>query len=586
MNLQQVVPEAAARCGRDPSRIMDVVREIQARFGRVSDEAIHLIASELKVPPVDVKGVVTFYAFLSREQKGRTVIRLSECIGCLGATGHESAEELQKQLGIKFGETTSDGAITLERTACIGMCDQGPAALVNKVPVAKLTPERVTDLIAAVRGEKLPEAGFAPVDNVHNKGEVVFAPMELGAGLKHALALDPAGVIGEVKASRLRGRGGAGFPAGTKWEFCARAQGERKVVICNADEGEPGTFKDREILKQVPAHVFEGMAIAGYAIGAKEGILYLRGEYAYMLPALEKTLEQMREKGVLGKGLGDGKHDFDIRIQLGAGAYVCGEESALISSCEGGRGVPKDRPPFPVERGYLGLPTVVNNVETFAAVARILEKGAGWFASHGTRDSTGTKLLSVSGDCQRPGVYELPYGTTVRELLAMVGGDEAQAVLVGGPSGNFVKPADFDRKIGYEALATGGSVMVFGPKRDLLEVVSGFMHFFVDESCGHCVPCRVGNVLIKERLDKIRAGHGVAEDLGYLEELCTTVKKMSRCGLGQSSPNPVATTLAHFRELYEKRLTQSNGLQPDFDLNAALQAAVQAQGRAPVFHED
>ncbi|HCF62078.1 MAG TPA: hypothetical protein DFS52_29300, partial [Myxococcales bacterium] len=310
MNLQQVVPEAAARCGRDPSRVMDVVREVQARLGRVSDEAIDLIARELAVPPVDVKGVVTFYAFLSRKQKGRTVIRLSECVGCLGAEGHASAEELQRQLGIKFGETTPDGAISLEHTACIGMCDQGPAALVDEQPIARLTPERVKDLVAAVREQKLAEAGFAVADNVHKKGEVVFAEMEPGAGLKHALALDPAGVIGEVKASRLRGRGGAGFPAGTKWEFCARAAGERKVVLCNADEGEPGTFKDREILKHVPAHVFEGMAIAGYGIGAKEGILYLRGEYAYMLPALEKTLDEMREKGVLGKGLGGGKHDF------------------------------------------------------------------------------------------------------------------------------------------------------------------------------------------------------------------------------------------------------------------------------------
>jgi len=586
--LQQDVKDAAARSNRDPTRMMDIVRDIQLRHGGVTGEAIALIAQELNVPRGDIEGVVTFYAFLSKEQKGRIVVRLSDCVGCRGPDGHRTADALRQELGIDFGQTTADGQLSLEHTACMGMCDQGPAALVNGVPIPGLTAERVKDLIAAIREKKLHAAAFPVADNIRKKGEVLLSGMQVGAGLRNALALSPVEVIAELKNARLRGRGGAGFPTGSKWEFARNAPGERKVIICNADEGEPGTFKDRVIFNHASEMVFEGMAIAGYAVGASEGILYLRAEYEYLRPRLDQALAHLRGQGLLGKDVGGKKgFDFDIRIQMGAGAYVCGEESALISSCEGRRGTPKDRPPFPVEKGYLGMPTSVNNVETFSCVARVLEKGAGWFSAIGTKESTGTTLLSVSGDCLRPGVYARPVGTTLRAFLKEVGGEDAAAVLVGGPSGAFVSPKMCDRKIAFEDLPTGGSMMVFGPKRDLLAVASDFMHFFIDESCGYCVPCRAGNVLLKERLDRVRHGHGLASDLAYLEELCTTVKKMSRCGLGQTSPNPIQTTLANFRELYEARLIQhDNGMQPSFDLSVALQEAARVQGRAPVFHDE
>jgi [NiFe] hydrogenase diaphorase moiety large subunit len=592
-NLRELVEEAAVRVGRDRTRLMDVVRDVQARYGGVPAEAIDRIAEELGVPRVDVEGVVTFYAFLSKEPRGRHVIRLSTCPACRGPHGYRTADALERELGIRFGEVTADGAIGLEHTACIGLCDQGPAALVTGIggrPIARLTPDRVKELVRAIREGTLREAGgFDDVrDSIRQAGDVILTPMVAGAGLRRARAMTPEQVIAEVKAAMLRGRGGAGFPTGTKWEFARRAPGVRKVVICNADEGEPGTFKDRVILHEVPETLFEGMAVAGYAIGASEGILYLRGEYEWLKDPLERTLRNLRRKGVLGENAG-GKPGFffDIRIQLGAGAYVCGEESALISSLEGKRGEPKNRPPFPVERGYLGLPTAVNNVETYCCVARILEKGAPWFASFGTRQSTGTKVFSVSGDCTRPGVYELPFGLTLREFLARVGGEHAAAVLVGGPSGTFLGPASFDRKLGFEDLATGGSMMVFGPGQDLLEVVSDFLAFFVEESCGWCTPCRVGNVLLKERVDRIRLGQGVPEDLAYLEELATTVRKTSRCGLGQSSPNPVLTTLQHFRHLYEARLRHPrDGGVPSFDLDEALGEAVRVQGRRPIPPEE
>ena len=585
--LEQVVKDATARLGRDKTRLMDVVREIQAQQGCVSGEAIDLIAKELSTSRIAVEGVVTFYAFLSKEQKGHAIIRLSECPSCLGQKGHETAVAMKKALGIDFGQVTPDGRIGLAHTSCVGLCDQGPAGMVNGVLVAGVTPEKVGQLVKAVREKPAALSAFAPQDNMKKRGPVVLAGMEPGAGLRKALRMSEANVIQELKTSKLRGRCGAGFPTGSKWEFARASPGTRKVMLCNADEGEPGTFKDRVILNLVPELVFEGMAIGGYAIGASEGILYLRAEYEFLKEKLEKTLDFLRGKNVLGKNIcGKAGFDFDVRIQLGAGAYVCGEESALITSCEGGRGVPKNRPPFPVEKGYLDLPTSVNNVETLCCAARIMEKGAAWFAGFGTKDSAGTKLFSVSGDCARPGVYELPFGISLNEMLKEVGGEGAQAMLVGGPSGQFVAAKDFEKKVAFESLATGGSMVVFGKDRDLLSLASDYMHFFVEESCGYCVPCRVGNVLLTRKLDEIRAGKGLPEDLKYLEDLCVSVKKSSRCGLGQTSPNPIHTTLSNFRALYEAKLGKSNGLVPTFDLNAALAEAAKIQGRAPIFHED
>jgi [NiFe] hydrogenase diaphorase moiety large subunit len=585
--LEQVVKEATTRVGRDKTRLMDVVREVQAQQGCVSAEAIELVAKELSTSRIAVEGVVTFYAFPSKEQKGEVVIRLSECPSCMGPKGHETAESMKKALNIDFGQTTPDGHITLEHTSCVGLCDQGPAGMVNSALIACITPDKVGAVIKAVREKPASLAAFAPLDSLKKRGPVVLAGMEPGAGLRKALRMSEANVIAEMKTSKLRGRGGAGFPTGSKWEFARASAGTRKVLICNADEGEPGTFKDRVILNMVPELVFEGMTIGGYAMGAKEGILYLRGEYEFLKDKLEKTLDFMRSKNLLGKNVcGKQGFDFDIRIQMGAGAYICGEESALISSCEGRRGVPKNRPPFPVEKGYLDLPTSVNNVETLCCAARIMEKGATWFVGFGTKDSSGTKLFSFSGDCERPGVYELPFGMSLSEMLKEVGGEGAQAILVGGPSGQFVAPMDFGKKVSFEGVATGGSMVVFGPKRDLLEAVESYMRFFVEESCGYCVPCRVGNVLLLQKLEEIRAGKGLPSDLPYLEQLCVTIKKASRCGLGQTSPNPIHTTLSSFKALYEKKLQKDTGMVPSFDLNAALAEAAKLQGRAPVFHED
>jgi [NiFe] hydrogenase diaphorase moiety large subunit len=350
-------------------------------------------------------------------------------------------------------------------------------------------------------------------------------------------------------------------------------------VVCNADEGEPGTFKDRVVFARVPDLVFEGMTVAAWAIGAREGILYLRAEYEYLREGLEAVLDRRRRLGLLGGHVaGREGFSFDIRIQMGAGAYVCGEESSLLESAEGRRGAPRDRPPFPVTKGYLGQPTALNNAETLCAAARVIEKGPDWFAGIGTRDSTGTKLLSISGDCERPGVYEVEFGVTVSKLLELVGASDAQAVQIGGPSGACVAPKDFGRRICFEDVPTGGSVIVFGQNRDLLETARDFTEFFVEESCGWCAPCRVGTTLLLKMLDRVREGRVTKAELAQMEELAATVRATSRCGLGQTAANPFVTTLRSLPGLYEAKLSK-RAYEPVLQLEEALAEAESLAGR-------
>ncbi len=384
------------------------------------------------------------------------------------------------------------------------------------------------------------------------KTPLTFDTIEPGTGLVAALKKSRADIIGEVAASNLRGRGGAGFPTGTKWNLAAAAhvrESGAKYVVCNADEGEPGTFKDRVLLLEYADLVYEGMTIAARAIGATKGIVYLRGEYVYMRPHLEAVLDRRRKAGQLGTDiLGTAGFTFDIEIRMGAGAYVCGEETALIESLEGHRGEPRNRPPFPVNTGFNGQPTVVNNVETLASVAAILSKGAAWFKAFGTEKSAGFKLFSVSGDCDAPGVYEFPLGISVGELLETVGGRNAKAVQIGGASGHCVPASAFGRKLAFEDIATGGSIIVFGPGRDMLHVAKNFMEFFVEESCGQCTPCRAGNAKLLEGIEKLERG---ACSTAYLQELLAlseTMQLASKCGLGQSSPNAFVSIVTHFQD--------------------------------------
>ncbi len=393
------------------------------------------------------------------------------------------------------------------------------------------------------------------------RNDMTLAGVKAGAGLEAAVKMDRASVIGVVRDSGMKGRGGAGFPTGVKWNLAAAAQAEQKFVVCNADEGEPGTFKDRVILSEWPGLVFEGMTIAGYAVGASEGILYLRGEYTYLCQSLEKYLHERREANLLGQNiLGKEGFDFDIHIHMGCGAYVCGEETALIESLEGQRGEARNRPPFPVNTGLNGMPTIVNNVETFAWAAAILANGSEWFKKIGTEKSTGPKMLSISGDVDQPGVYEFPMGTPIRDVLAAAGGEDAKAVVIGGASGHCIPASEFSRAISYEDVATGGSVIVFGQDRDMLNAAENFMEFFADESCGQCTPCRIGNVKLLEGIALLKRGKCSTK---YLRDLCSlgeTMQVASKCGLGQSSPNAFLSIVKHFSHEIMNRTSAVNAI--------------------------
>ncbi len=594
-------------CGRydnDKHRMMDILIAVQEQNRWISPAAMETIAKATGLTRIEVEGVATFYSFFSQEPRGAVTIRICDDIVDRFAGLAEAVRAFETELGISVGQTSADGRFSLEYTPCIGMCDQAPAAMINDVVVTRLTPQKARAIARALldgeRPEELISAQFdllspyeraiAAVDNnIRHAGDVLLGPVPQDDGLRKAGYLRPEQIIAAVEASGLRGCGGAGFTTGAKWRFAAAEKDTRRFVFCNADEGEPGTFKDRVLLTERPDLMIEGMTIAARAVGAREGLIYLRGEYAYLREHLQSVIDARRARGVLGPDIMARQgFDFDIRIQMGAGAYICGEEGALISSCEGLPGEPKTRPPFPVNRGYLGHPTVVNNVETFCHVARILDRGAEWFHAMGTEGSHGTKLFSVSGDCLNPGIYELQYGLSIRELLSMVSGEDAAAVLVGGPSGTMIARDSFHRKLTFDDLATGGAVVVFNGSRNILEIVEYYMSFFVHESCGYCTPCRVGNVFLQKAIQKFRKGHADASDIEYLRTLSSTIIETSRCGLGMTSPNPILSTLENFPLVYSATTkTSEDGMKATFDIQSAIDGARSiAKRRSYIYDRD
>mgnify|MGYP001037787984 FL=1 len=373
---------------------------------------------------------------------------------------------------------------------------------------------------------------------------------EVGSALKRALEMTAADVVFEVRESGMKGRGGAGFPTGIKWNLAGAASGADKMVICNADEGEPGTFKDRLLLEQYACQLLEGMTIAGYAIGSSKGIIYLRAEYPYLIPAIMKARQDLLDRKLIGPYILGSNFSFDVEIRPGAGAYVCGEETSLIESLEGKRGEPRNKPPFPVNSGYLSRPTIVNNVETFVNVPHIILNGSDWYQELGIGETTGTKLFSVSGDVENPGVYEMQMGSTIGELLELAGAADVQAVQVGGASGTTITADELDRRLSFDDLPPGGSVIVFDSSRDMLDVLVNFLEFFVHESCGQCTPCREGNVRLLDTTRCIRSGEiTTMEELKDFFMLAEIMKLGSKCGLGQTSPNCFVDIVTKFIEL-------------------------------------
>ncbi len=583
MDPNPAVDRAIARHGNEPWRLLAILRSVQSELGCVPPESLERIAAAVGLTRAEVEATSSFYHLLHDKPHGCYEILFSDNVIDHMAGKAELMRGFCDGLLVEPGKLSEDGLVFVDSTSDIGLADQPPGALVNGRLVPALDRNKL-DLIANLIREQRalehwPATLFDVPDNVRKAGPLIGEPFEPGAALRRALAVGADGILAELDAANLRGRGGAGFKTAAKWGSARKANGKAHYVICNADEGEPGTFKDRVLLKSHADLVFEGMTIAARVLGATKGFLYLRGEYLSLHEGLNAVLERRRKAGLLGEHiLGSPGYAFDIEIVLGAGAYICGEESALIESLEGKPGRPRNRPPYPDTFGFQGQPSVVNNVETYACAAKILERGGAWFATLGTPGSTGTKLLSLSGDVKRPGIYEVPFGASLKQVLADAGAQQPQAVQVGGPSGTCLPWRDFDRKLSFEDVPTAGALMVFSRNRDMFDVARNFTHFFAHESCGFCTPCRVGTSLLRNTMDKLAEGKGSAWDMDRMKMLMRVLQAMSHCGLGHTAARPVVQAMQAFPESFERRLVNLD-YEPSFDLDAALGTARLITGR-------
>ena len=585
--IKAIIASAGVSTDAGRPRLLQHLCQIQHRLSYIPGQAITQLAVKLQMPEAEIRGVIGFYSFLHEQARGDYDILLSDSITDHMLGSRKLLQQLCNRLGVEPGVPRADGRVTVDTTSCTGICDQGPAMLVNGQVVSRLSDDRIEQLCRLIETgtgvSQWPAEFFQVEDNIRRRdlllSDETAAASPAGSALRALLESGDVAMLDAIEKSGLRGRGGAGFRTAMKWRFCQQAEAGNRYVVCNADEGEPGTFKDRVLLSSYADSVFEGMTLCASVIGALRGYLYLRGEYRYLLESLERVLQRRREHGLLGQGiLGKDGFDFDIEIHLGAGAYICGEESSMIESLEGKRGIPRNRPPFPVTHGYLNQPTVVNNVETFMAAAKIAVLGADWFRRAGTAESTGTKLLSISGDCERPGIYEYPFGVTIKQILEDCGAANTQAVQIAGAAGTTLPEADAGRCIAFEDVSTGGSFMVFNTERKLLDMVQNFAHFFAHESCGFCTPCRVGGSLLKDLVDKLVNGHATQYDIAEMKQIGALMQQTSHCGLGTTAPNPVLDLMKRFPQLVEDRLAHS-GYEPAFDIDAALQEARDITGR-------
>ena len=516
-------------------------------------------------------------AIAEKEKASRKQIRIRCCMsaGCMSSQSAEIKHALEKAVADRhLGDQ-----IEVQRVGCMGLCGQGPLVSVDPEGVLYelVTPENAGSVVDALAGGTAQAQRGDPTQPFFSRQHAVVsrnggridperieAYIEAGgySALHHALhELTPTQVVETITQSGLRGRGGAGFPTGLKWATVAKSKGDRKYVICNGDEGDPGAFMDRSVLESDPHAVIEGMAIAGYAVGASQGYLYVRAEYPLAISRLQIAIRQAKQHGLLGEGLFESTFHFNVEIRIGAGAFVCGEETALMASIEGRRGQPRPRPPFPAESGLWGFPTLINNVETFANIVPIISQGAAWYAGLGTEKSKGTKVFALTGKIRNNGLIEVPMGITIREIVEQLGGGapegtKIKAVQTGGPSGGCIPEKLFDTPVDYDSLMKVGSIMgsggmvVMDESTNMVDVARFYMQFCMEESCGKCIPCRAGTVQMYNLLNKILERKATLKDLEALEELCDMVKNTSLCGLGQTAPNPVISTLRYFRNEY------------------------------------
>jgi len=541
------------------SGLLPALHAAQNIYGWISEPVATEIAKALHVPLADVHGVIEFYSLFYDQPTSKHVIRVCTDVACGVKGGDGILHHLCEHHGLKPGQTTEDLSLTIEPSPCLGLCEHAPVALVDD--------EAETNIDLAKDKYELGR----PPSNVYGSIRMLTANCGNGttslagygkySAFTKAIGMKPEDVVNEIKASGLVGRGGAAFPAGIKWEGAANAKADQKYVVCNADESEPGTFKDRVLLIDDPHKTIEGMLIAGYAIGASKGYIYIRAEYPYIVPVLQNALKESRIAGLLGENVLGSGFSFDIEIRVGAGAYICGEETALFESIEGKRGFPRIKPPFPTTHGLFGKPTVINNVETLCNVPLIVAKGAAEYRKIGTEKSPGPKLFCVSGDVERTGVYEVPFGVTLRELLEMAGGvkdgKRLKSVLFGGAAGAFATSDHLDVKMTFEDLRGvglplgSGVVMVFDETRDIRDVLNRLGHFFAHESCGKCYPCQMGTQRQKEILKRIATGKTLPEDLNRLQDVGWTMTDASLCGLGQTAASAVLSAIKLWPELFD-----------------------------------
>jgi [NiFe] hydrogenase diaphorase moiety large subunit len=555
--LKNKIDLLVSKHGGNRGAILPVLEEISKEYGEIDLYAMQTLAFSVGIHPSEIYGVATFYDFLNAGKKhGKYVIRLCKTISCHMKEKDRIAKQLNNELGISFGETTSDGTFTLEYCNCLGMCDQGPAMLINGVLISKVKSSDIPLIIQSCRKGLLEKEYKTPlVSKVVKKGPLLDKEFSPGSILIKAMENGQENILKDIEKSNLKGRGGAGFPTGFKWRLAKEEKKDKKIIVCNADEGEPGTFKDRYILHKNFQRVLEGMSIAAYVIGASKGFIYLRGEYTYLKELLEKEIEKRRQSKLLGNQADNGLL-FDIEIRMGAGAYICGEETALIESLEGKRGEPRNKPPYPVDTGFMNHPTLVNNVETFLNVTLICERGVKSFGQYGTDSSKGTKFFSISGDCKNEGIYELPFGITIDKIVELAEGENIKAVQIGGAAGECIPKSDFAKRIAFEAVPTGGSIILFNENRDLLDIAENFMEFFVEESCGQCTPCREGTYRILEGIRLLKKGECSVSYLDKLLDLCETIELASKCGLGQLSTVAFQSIVKNFKEEILGRLPE------------------------------
>jgi [NiFe] hydrogenase diaphorase moiety large subunit len=558
--------------------LLSLLWKQQNSQGYISQSAINEIAKLLKISTIEVEGVISFYHFFHQKPTGKYIIYLNNSIVSEFKGFGEIKTTFEKETGCVFGNYDDNPLFSLFETSCIGLSDQEPAALINFYPFTDLTPKKVISIIKDLKNN-IPVESIA--DNPESKIQytpeedktVFFKNYTLGNTINKLKENNAESILKSISEVNLKGRGGAFFPTALKWQACKNSISSEKYIICNADEGEPGTFKDKILLMKSPGLVIEGMILAAFVVGAKEGIIYLRGEYKYLLSKIEETINECYKNNYLGEQIcGIPEFNFDLTVQLGAGAYVCGEETALIESLEGKRGEPRLRKYFPTEVGYLGKPTVINNVETFANAARIIELGANYFKNIGTKKSKGTKLLSISGDVAKPGIYEIEWGMTIQKLLQLCQATAPNYVQITGPSGECINETEFNRKICNEDLTCGGAIMVFNKFRSIIQILENFTKFFRSESCGVCTPCRAGNQILYEKIQKLKRGLCTATDLKEIKDWGNIMKLTSRCGLGKTASNTFSSATEKFNDYFKLKILNENQNQNvEFDMENAIQ---------------